>query len=159
MAGVEDLRSRRPPAFAFRRHRLYGDDLVSIGVVTAGDRGGDLAVPQVDHVLEQQLDLAPASGRGGGGDSSAIEQQAIASLHRLRSTWLATRTARLNTLRGLLREFGVELPEDMEVRVWDSTAEVRYLVIPERPAGSDGLDEEALATMVTRDGMIGVARL
>ena len=61
--------------------------------------------------------------------------------------------------RGVLREFGTELPDDIEVRVWDSTAEVRYLVIPERPAGSDGLSEEALAALVTRDGMIGTARL
>jgi nitrile hydratase len=61
--------------------------------------------------------------------------------------------------RGVLSEFGVALPDDVEVRVWDSTAEVRYLVIPERPAGTDGLDEAALAELVTRDGMIGTARL
>ena len=61
--------------------------------------------------------------------------------------------------RGVLTEFGTELAEEVEVRVWDSTAEVRYLVIPERPAGTDGLDEEALAALVTRDGMIGTARL
>src|SRR5580700_1386020 len=57
--------------------------------------------------------------------------------------------------RGVLEEFGTELPDDVEVRVWDSTAEVRYLVIPERPAGTDGLDEAALAALVTRDSMIG----
>jgi nitrile hydratase len=61
--------------------------------------------------------------------------------------------------RGVIAEFGVELPQDIEVRVWDSTAEVRYLVLPERPAGTEGLDEEALASLVTRDGMIGTARL
>jgi nitrile hydratase subunit alpha len=61
--------------------------------------------------------------------------------------------------RGVLREFGTELPDDVEVRVWDSTAEVRYLVIPERPAGADGLDEDALAALVTRNGMIGTAKL
>src|SRR5579872_2482504 len=61
--------------------------------------------------------------------------------------------------RGVLAEFGTELPADVEVRVWDSTAEVRYLVVPERPAGTDGLDEEALAALVTRDSMIGTARL
>ena len=59
--------------------------------------------------------------------------------------------------RGVLAEFGLSLPEEIEVRVWDSTAEVRYLVIPERPAGTEGWDEEALAALVTRDGMIGVA--
>jgi nitrile hydratase len=61
--------------------------------------------------------------------------------------------------RGVLAEFGTELPADIEVRVWDSTAEVRYLVIPERPPGTEGLDEAALAALVTRDGMIGTARL
>jgi len=61
--------------------------------------------------------------------------------------------------RGVLEEFGTELPDDVEVRVWDSTAEVRYLVIPERPAGTDGLDEAALAALVTRNGMVGTARL
>jgi nitrile hydratase len=58
--------------------------------------------------------------------------------------------------RGVLAEFGVQLPQDREIRVWDSTAEVRYLVIPQRPAGSDGLDEDALAALVTRDSMIGM---
>jgi nitrile hydratase len=61
--------------------------------------------------------------------------------------------------RGVLREFGTELPADTEVQVWDSTAEIRYLVLPERPANTDGLDEAALAALVTRDGMIGTARL
>jgi len=61
--------------------------------------------------------------------------------------------------RGVLREFGLELPEDSEVRVWDSTAELRYLVLPERPAGSENLTEEALAALVTRDAMIGVAKV
>ena len=61
--------------------------------------------------------------------------------------------------RGVLAEFGVELPESVGVRVWDSTAELRYLVLPERPAGTEALDESALAAMVTRDGMIGTARL
>jgi nitrile hydratase len=61
--------------------------------------------------------------------------------------------------RGVLREFGLQLPEDVEVRVWDSTAEVRYLVLPERPAGSESLSEEALAALVTRDAMVGVAKV
>src|SRR5262247_1487161 len=57
--------------------------------------------------------------------------------------------------RGVLRDFGVDLPEDTEIRVWDSTAEIRYLVLPMRPAGTDGWDEERLAELVTRDSMIG----
>jgi len=60
--------------------------------------------------------------------------------------------------RGVLREFGVEIPDDVEVRVWDSTADVRYLVLPERPVGTEGLSEDALAALVTRDSMIGVAK-
>jgi nitrile hydratase len=57
--------------------------------------------------------------------------------------------------RGVLREFGVELPKDTEIRVWDSTAELRYLVIPMRPAGAEGWSEERLVELVTRDSMIG----
>jgi len=59
--------------------------------------------------------------------------------------------------RGVLADFGVMLPADVEMRVWDSTAEVRYLVLPERPAGTDDWTEEQLATLVTRDSMIGTA--
>lgn len=58
--------------------------------------------------------------------------------------------------RGVLREFGLELAEQCEIRVWDSTAEVRYLVVPQRPPGTENLTEEQLATLVTRDAMIGV---
>jgi nitrile hydratase subunit alpha len=61
--------------------------------------------------------------------------------------------------RAVLREFGLDLPEEMEVRVWDSTAELRYLVLPERPAGTEGMAGEDLAALVTRDSMIGVARV
>lgn len=61
--------------------------------------------------------------------------------------------------RGVLREFGLDLPENVRIRVWDSTAEVRYLVLPERPAGTDHLGEEQLAALVTRDSMIGVAKV
>jgi nitrile hydratase len=61
--------------------------------------------------------------------------------------------------RGVLKEFGVELGPDVEVRVWDSTSEVRYLVLPERPAGTEGLGENELALLVTRDSMIGTGRI
>ena len=61
--------------------------------------------------------------------------------------------------RGVLREFGLELPENVEVRVWDSTAELRYVVLPERPPGTETLSEEQLAALVTRDAMIGVGRI
>ena len=61
--------------------------------------------------------------------------------------------------RGVLAEFGLVLGDDVEVRVWDSTAEIRYLVLPERPAGTEDLDEAALADLVSRDSMIGVAKV
>jgi nitrile hydratase len=60
--------------------------------------------------------------------------------------------------RAVLREMGLELPPEAEVRVWDSSSEVRYLVLPERPPGTEGLSEEALRELVTRDAMIGVAK-
>jgi len=61
--------------------------------------------------------------------------------------------------RGVLREFGLEISEDVEIRVWDSTAELRYLVLPERPPGTEGMSEDELAALVARDTMIGVARV
>ncbi len=61
--------------------------------------------------------------------------------------------------RGVLKEFGTELPSTVEVRTWDTTAEVRYLVLPQRPAGTDTLSEDQLAELVTRDAMIGVTVL
>lgn len=61
--------------------------------------------------------------------------------------------------RGVLKEFGLELADDVEIRVWDSTAEIRYLVLPERPAGTETMSEEALAALVTRDSMVGTAKV
>ena len=61
--------------------------------------------------------------------------------------------------RGVLKEFGTEIADDVEVRVWDSTADVRYLVLPERPVGTEKFTEEELAALVTRDSMIGVAKV
>jgi nitrile hydratase subunit alpha len=61
--------------------------------------------------------------------------------------------------RGVLREFGVTLPDDVQVRVWDSTAEIRYLVLPERPPGTERMTEEQLAALVTRNAMVGVAKV
>jgi nitrile hydratase len=61
--------------------------------------------------------------------------------------------------RGVLRDFGLTLDAGVAVRVWDSTAELRYLVLPERPKGTEGLDEDALTELVTRDAMIGTAKV
>lgn len=73
-------------------------------------------------------------------------------------TWYKSDAYRARVVReprAVLADFGVSLPEDKVVRVWDSTAEVRYLVIPQRPAGTEGMDEDALAALVSRDSMIG----
>jgi nitrile hydratase len=73
--------------------------------------------------------------------------------------WYKSNAYRARTVldpRGVLKEFGLEVPAEVEVRVWDSTAELRYLVIPQRPAGTDHLDEAGLADLVTRNSMIGV---
>ena len=70
----------------------------------------------------------------------------------------AYRSRAVRDPRGVLAEFGVYIGEDVEIRVWDSTAELRYLVLPQRPAGSEGLDEEALSALVTRNSMIGTDR-
>jgi nitrile hydratase len=71
---------------------------------------------------------------------------------------LPYRSRAVSDPRGVLTEFGVELEDDVELRVLDSTADIRYLVIPRRPAGSEGMREEELAALVTRDSMIGVAQ-
>jgi len=68
------------------------------------------------------------------------------------------RSRAVSNPRGVLAEFGLALPDDVEIRVWDSTAEIRYLVLPERPAGTEALNEEQLAELVTRDSMIGVGQ-
>jgi len=73
-------------------------------------------------------------------------------------TWYksaAYRSRAVRDPRGVLADFGVTLPDSMEIRIWDSTAEVRYLVVPRRPAGTQSLAEEQLAAWVTRDSMIG----
>lgn len=61
--------------------------------------------------------------------------------------------------RAVLKEFGLELGDETDVRVWDSTSEVRYLVLPQRPAGTEGMSEVELASMVTRNAMVGTARV
>lgn len=71
----------------------------------------------------------------------------------------AYRSRAVREPRELLAEMGTELGDEVEIRVWDSSAEVRYLVLPQRPAGTEGLSEEELAGVVTRDSMIGVERL
>ena len=71
----------------------------------------------------------------------------------------AYRSRAVSEPRSVLKEFGLELDESVEVRVWDSTAEVRYMVLPLRPAGTEDLSEEELVPLVSRDSMVGVARV
>jgi len=63
----------------------------------------------------------------------------------------------VNEPRSVLREFGLEIPLEREVRVWDSSAEMRYMVLPERPSGTDALSDAELVRLITRDALIGVA--
>ena len=72
---------------------------------------------------------------------------------------LPYRSRAVSDPRGVLDEFGVELDDDVELRVLDSTADIRYLVMPRRPAGTEGMSEDELAALITRDSMIGVAQL
>jgi nitrile hydratase len=75
--------------------------------------------------------------------------------------WYKSNAYRSRTVidpRGVLKDFGVELPRDTEIRVWDSTAETRYLVLPMRPEGTDGWSEDQLAELVTRDSMVGTGQ-
>jgi nitrile hydratase len=77
-------------------------------------------------------------------------------------TWYKSAAYRSRTVidpRGVLRELGLELPDDIEVRVWDSNAASRYFVLPERPTGTESMSENELAALVTRDAMIGVAKV
>jgi nitrile hydratase len=77
-------------------------------------------------------------------------------------TWyksLAYRSRIVREPRAVLHEFGLELPESVEVRVWDSSAEIRYMVLPERPAATADMSEAELASLVTRDSLIGVAKI
>jgi nitrile hydratase len=76
--------------------------------------------------------------------------------------WYKSRAYRSRTVReprAVLAEFGTRLPDDVDIRVHDSNADMRYMVLPLRPRGTDGWNEERLAALVTRDSLIGVARL
>jgi nitrile hydratase len=135
------------PAF---KKRLLADGTAAIGELGFGGRGGDYLVaventPQVHNLVVCTL--------------CSCYPWAVLGLPPVWYKSAAYRSRAVIDPRGVLREFGLELTEDVEVRVHDSTAELRYLVLPERPAGSDKLKEEELAALVTRDAMIGVAKV
>ena len=119
---------------------------------------GDVDVVQHQDV-EVGIEVEPGAEALHAGDPAAA-RVAVAQLLGLPPAWyksFAYRSRAVSEPRGVLAEFGVNLPADTEVRVWDSTAELRYLVMPQRPAGTEDLDEAALMELVTRNGMIGTA--
>lgn len=157
------------------------DVLIDTYETKIGPRNGARVVARawVDAVFRRWLleDATAASaslGYAGRQGEKLVALENTASLHNLvvctlcscypwpvlglPPTWYKSAAYRARAVkdpRGVLADFGVTLPEETEIRVWDSTAEVRYLVIPRRPPGSEDLNEEQLAALVTRDSMIG----
>lgn len=132
------------------RARLLADGLAAIGELGLGG-------PQVDHLVVVE-------------NTPAVHNVVVCTLCScypwgllgLPPTWyksFAYRSRVVREPRAVLHEFGLDLPDDVEVRVWDSSSEVRYFVLPERPAGTDGMGEDDLAALVERDAMIGVAKV
>ncbi len=134
------------PAF---KDRLLDDGLSAIGELGLGG-------PQVDHLVV--VENSP--------DTHNVVVCTLCSCYPwgllgLPPAWyksFAYRSRVVREPRAVLAEMGCDLPDEIDVKVWDSSSEVRYFVLPERPAGTDDLDEDALAELVTRDQMIGVAR-
>ena len=157
------------------------DAVVDTYETKIGPRNGARVVARawVDPAYKQRL-LTDATaalielGYGGGQGEDMVALEQTAKVHNmvvctlcscypwpvlgLPPVWYKSAAYRSRAVidpRGVLREFGLEMPDDVEVRVWDSTAEVRYLVLPERPAGTEHMSEEQLAALVTRDSMVG----
>ncbi len=132
------------------KKRLLADGTAAIAELGFGGRGGDYLqvvenTPSVHNLVVCTL--------------CSCYPWAVLGLPPIWYKSAAYRSRVVIDPRGVLREFGLELPKDVEVRVHDSTAELRYLVLPERPAGTEKLKEEELAALVTRDAMIGVAKV
>jgi len=132
------------------KKRLLADGTAAIAELGFGGRGGDYLqavenTPTVHNIVVCTL--------------CSCYPWAVLGLPPIWYKSAAYRSRAVIDPRGVLREFGLELPKDVEVRVHDSTAELRYLVLPERPAGTEKLKEEELAALVTRDAMIGVAKV
>jgi nitrile hydratase len=134
------------PAF---RERLLADATAAAAELDVGGRGGE-------HVIAVE-------------NTQAVHNLVVCTLCScypwpllgLPPAWYkssAYRSRAVSEPRAVLAEFGLALGDEVEVRVWDSTSEVRYLVVPQRPAGTDGWSEDALADLVSRDSMVGVAR-
>jgi nitrile hydratase len=132
------------------KQRLLADGTAAIAELGFGGRGGDYLqvvenTPSVHNLVVCTL--------------CSCYPWAVLGLPPIWYKSAAYRSRVVIDPRGVLREFGLELPKDVEVRVHDSTAELRYLVLPERPAGTEKLKEEELTALVTRDAMIGVAKV
>jgi nitrile hydratase len=131
------------------KHRLLENGTAAIAELGySGDQGGDIRVventPKVHNLIVCTL--------------CSCYPWPVLGLPPVWYKSAAYRSRAVIDPRGVLKEFGTHIPEDVEVRVWDSTAEQRYLVLPERPRGTANLNEEELAELVTRDSMIGVAK-
>jgi nitrile hydratase len=132
------------------KKRLLADGTAAIAELGFGGRGGDYLqvvenTPKVHNLIVCTL--------------CSCYPWAVLGLPPIWYKAAAYRSRAVIDPRGVLREFGLELPADVELRVHDSTAELRYMVLPERPGGSEKLNEEELAALVTRDAMIGVAKV
>jgi nitrile hydratase subunit alpha len=132
------------------KKRLLANGTAGIAEIGFGGRGGDYLVvventPSVHNLIVCTL--------------CSCYPWAVLGLPPVWYKSAAYRSRAVIDPRGVLREFGLELPKETEIRVWDSTAELRYLVLPERPAGSEKFTEEELAALVTRDAMVGVAEV
>ena len=178
-AALEELLSERglvPEGFIEEVNRAYENDI--------GPMNGAKVVARawVDPAYKERLladgTAAIAELGFGGAEGNIVAVENVPDVHNvvgctlcscypwpvlgLPPTWYKDPPYRARMVREprvLLKEMGCDLDDDTEIRVWDSSAEVRYLVVPERPAGTESLSGDELAALVTRDSMIGVARL
>jgi nitrile hydratase len=158
------------------------DALIDTYEHKVGPRRGAQVVARawVDHAFKRRLltdGTAAIAELGYGGDTMMVVENTTAihnlvvctlcscypwAMLGLPPVWYKSAAYRSRSVidpRGVLREFGLHLGDDVEVRVWDSTADLRYLVLPERPAGTEHMTEEQLAALVTRDAMMGVTKV
>ena len=146
MARAVVARAWSDPAF---KERLLTDGLGAIGELGLGG-------PQVDHLVV--VENTPHTHNVVVCTLCSCYPWGLLGLPPAWYKSLAYRSRVVREPRAVLSEMGCGLPADVDITVWDSSSEVRYFVLPERPVGTDGLDEDVLAELVTRDQMIGVAR-
>ena len=165
-----------PGSIDGRGRRAGDDEAVSAGAVVVARAWVD---PDFGaRLLTDATGAAASLGFGGGHGARLVALRQTATVHNVvvctlcscyptallgpPPEWYKSDEYRARVVRdprGVLAEFGTVLPDDVTVRVWDSTSDVRYLTVPRRPAGSDGLGEEDLRLLVTRDSLVGVRTL